>query len=144
MVIRRLLRGILFAPWLAACELVIGGQSQATLRPQDGAVEAAGSSDAAPPDSNAASADAAVSDDPPRAPLAEAAPPGGPCAAPPSCLADEQACASDCSQQDPCATGDGALQKNKCGHGSDDCVAACQSTCITCSGCLLAAGCMLP
>jgi hypothetical protein len=123
------------APWvlagfgLAACELVIGGEDHATVRPRDGAVEVADANDAAPDATRGA--DSTVAEDA----IPDHAGPPGPCMPPPPCLDAEQVCESDCSQQyATCMSGYGD-HGNKCMKALDDCTEACESTCVTCAAC---------
>jgi hypothetical protein len=143
---RSALGGALFALGLAGCELVIGGESHATIRSQDGAIESVDSSDAASETHRASDAaseayrasDAAVAD---VATHDDTGPPGppGPCMAPPPCIQSQGSCGNDCTQMYNACTmgmpGPGDPHGDQCKKDLDDCTATCQASCIMCAGC---------
>ena len=125
--------GGLFALGLAGCELVIGGESHAMIRSQDGAIEGVHSSDAASDaarESDSSVADVAAHDD---------KGPPGPCMAPTPCIQSQGSCGNDCTHTyDACMMGmmgPGDPHGDQCNKDLDDCTATCQAACIMCAGC---------
>jgi hypothetical protein len=132
-----------FAPALAACELVIGGENHAVVQSRDGAVEGAADAGPATPETGVPGPDTSLPDT--AMPDVQTGPPG-PCLVPPPCTQSEQNCRNDCTQQfNTCQKGHGDPHDDDCMTAFDDCTATCQTTCIACADCAQpAAACMLP
>jgi hypothetical protein len=125
---------VVFAPGLAACEVVIGGADHATVRSQDAAAESAPSADgSSAPDvalPDVAMPDVAMPD------VHPAMPPPVPCMAPPACIPAAHACTAECMQQyNICSSEHGNPHESSCETTLGDCNGTCQSECITCVDC---------